>query len=313
MLRSWLARWRKLGRIQTQFRFTKVSHRRSALGMQPVRVEGLEDRTLLAAITVNSLADAPIAADGKLTLREAIQAANTGTTVGDATGSMGIDNITFSVSGKIALADIADFGDYLITEDLTIDGGGNITIDGQGLNRIFDIENAGAVTLSGLTLTGGDGTSDSNGNTSNDGRGGAIFNVGTNLTLNNMTIWGSSATDGGGFYNSGTATIQAGSILTGNTAKSSGGGIYNIGGTLLVDNSTIGTNTANNGGGITNTSGATATFQGGSMISGNSASNQGGGIYNNSQLLVIGSTIHANTAVIGGGVYTQFDASRSAT
>jgi hypothetical protein len=120
--------------------------------------------------------------------------------------------------------------------------------------------------------------------------------------VNNSTISGNSAAEGGaGIYNGGTLSVTN-STIYGNFASAKGGGIYNDGATLSVINSTISGNSADYGGGIDNEN-ATVTVNN-STISGNGAL-IGGGIYNLTGTLEIGNTvlnasIHFN--VYGGAV-----------
>jgi len=90
-------------------------------------------------IVVDTLADTA-ADDGACSLREAIVAANTdtpsGATAGECPGGSGADEITFSVAGTITLAATPP----VIASDLTIDGGGAITIDGATLYRPITID-----------------------------------------------------------------------------------------------------------------------------------------------------------------------------
>lgn len=245
--------------------------------------------TLAASvITVNSLADVA-ANDGACTLREAITAANTDTASGAAAGECaagsGTDAITFSVAGTITLSALLP----VVTSDLSITGGGAITISGASSFRVFNIFFA-TVTLSGLTVTGG---------LANDGAGIASNGV---LDVVNSTISGSTALAlGGGILNGGTLNVTN-STISGNQATS-GGGIFNntgaLAGPLTVTNSTISGNDAQgNGGGIANAGSATVTN---STISGNSAANTGGGILNSSNgfVTVTNATFSGNT---GGGI-----------
>ncbi len=118
-----------------------------------LNLEALEDRLVLATITVDSLldnynlGDAP---DGDTTLREAVLAANfDGLSFGDASGGSGADRINFDSSlddGTIELS----HGEIEITSQnsLTIDASGmSLTIDGNDTTpgqsgdgiRIFNI------------------------------------------------------------------------------------------------------------------------------------------------------------------------------
>ena len=108
---------------------------------------------------VNSLEDT-VVEDGKVTLREAIEAANTNTPVGDApAGRSGADTINFDLkSGSNTINLDPDNGTLNITDDLQIDGPGadDLIVSGQLAPReadidIFSIENA-KVKIQGLTI-----------------------------------------------------------------------------------------------------------------------------------------------------------------
>ena len=117
-----------------------------------LRLEQLEERSLLATIMVTSLVD-NLTADGGVTLREAIQAANTNLSVdGSAAGEAAPagDTIVFQpgLIGPINLL----LGQFQITETLTIQGlgAGQTTVDGGNASRLFDSTNpAGDVTFDG--------------------------------------------------------------------------------------------------------------------------------------------------------------------
>src|SRR5262249_18526498 len=132
-------------------------------------VEVLEDRCVPATITVTSLADPTDINFQKVTLRQAIQAANTNQSVnGSTAGAPGADTIVFQdgLTGTIQLE--PGVGDLTIKEPLTIRGLGAANTVIQGKNgiantvRIFQMTaTAGDVTLEGLTLSQG-GTSGNN-------------------------------------------------------------------------------------------------------------------------------------------------------
>ena len=124
-----------------------------------LRFEPLEDRRLLAGVTVGNFLDVVngsttsitslIAGDGGdgISLREAILAAN---------ATAGADEITFDAG--LSGATITLGGTQLaITEALVIDArplAANVTIDANELSRIFNITaTTGDFTLGGLTLT----------------------------------------------------------------------------------------------------------------------------------------------------------------
>jgi hypothetical protein len=204
---------------------------------------------------------------------------------------------------------------------LTINGGADGVDDAIG-HRVFAVEKSTNVTLSGLTITGGDGILAPGYFSPYDNEGGGILNLGT-LTVSGCTISGNHCNPetgnsyGGGIYNLGTLTVT-GSTVSGNSVHPDpsgfsygagtplsgyGGGIYNAG-SLTVTASTISGNFAEtDGGGIYNAGTATVTD---SILSSNSCSSQGGGIYNSGSLTISGCTVSNNSADSGnggGGIY----------
>ncbi|MBM3972376.1 MAG: hypothetical protein FJ302_21330, partial [Planctomycetes bacterium] len=213
--------------------------RRRRQGGRAWWLERLEDRTVPAVITVTSAAD-NLTVNGQVTLREALQAANTDASVDGSTAGSGVDTIVFAAG--LAGQTITLGGTHLlISSSLTINGLG-VRISGNNQSRIFQVDAGTTVTLSGLTLNEGNGGPE----------GGGIRNSGT-LTISNSTISGNDADlFGGGIRNFGTLTISN-STISGNTAGDEGGGIRNSG-TLTISNSTISGNSADfDGGGIFNT------------------------------------------------------------
>jgi CSLREA domain-containing protein len=132
-----------------------------------LRLESLEDRRLLAVVTVTTLSDTVDFNDGLTSLREAIFAANI---------VPGADTLDFAPAltaagpAKILLTG----GELAITDALTINGPGAdlLTIDASGSDPtpgvshgdgslVFRVDNANpnslvSVSISDLTLTGGD-------------------------------------------------------------------------------------------------------------------------------------------------------------
>ena len=286
--------------------------------------------------TVDTLAD-NTTTDGTCTLREAIEAINTATPNADCPASGGGPEIVFSVAGTIVLGGT----ELEITADMTITGGGNITIDANQLSRVLHVSNAGAtIGISGLDITRGKAPSEL---TSGNGLpGGGIYNVST-LTIDNSRIfdndaggnWPSGNNDGGmggGIYNTGTATLTDCEIDAnrggrgGNEGATSiggsGGGIANMATMNLlrtyVRNNIAGTGgfdtpdgRAGNGGGIYNTGTLileNSTISGnkggnGSSIAGIGTGGSGGGIYNtlSGELSLTDTIIENNITGRGGG------------
>ena len=124
--------------------------------------------------------------DADCSLREAIIAANQ---------HPGPDTVMVP-AGKYLLQQVgqedqAAAGDLDILDDLTLIGAGaeSTLIDGNQIDRVFEIHSPAVVRLSGLTIQNG-----------SNGSGGGIYNqTGGTLTLENCTLSGNSAsTDGHG-------------------------------------------------------------------------------------------------------------------
>ena len=96
--------------------------RRHAFTFRP-RIERLEDRTVPTTFTVNTTA-MDLAADGQVSLLEAIQAANTNAPAGDApAGTAGLDTIRFTPALNGQTITVPAPG-LTVSEDLTITGPG---------------------------------------------------------------------------------------------------------------------------------------------------------------------------------------------
>jgi CSLREA domain-containing protein len=204
-----------------------------ALGLAPV--------AHAAEFVVDSTADAPDVKPGDEHCRTATLTCTLRAAVQEADETSGLDTVIVPAgryrlsstpspeAGAAGEQDAAN-GDLDITDDLTVRGAGagQTTVDGGGLDRVFEIASGTTATITDMTITGGDASA---GDTSQE------------ITL------------GGGVLNQGTATLERLSILH-NTADG-GGGVFTIPGThLTVHDSLIAGNTAFEGGGIRIDSGA---------------------------------------------------------
>jgi len=306
-------------------------------------LEPLESRLLLSAtFTVDSLADT-VASDGDVTLREAIEAANTDTGRGDAPAGSGADVIEFDSGLKGDAIQLTSGNQLSITDDLTITGFTDqpITVDGDGANRVFFIHDPGVrdeqltVSMSGLRITGARAPVSPTGGTSFDG--GGILNEET-LTLSDSIITDNRANSGGGIANQfdGDLTIENSTISNNRAEQDSSlgfaGGVDNIGGTVEIRGSTISNNFSNGiGGGIVNNQDVGAVTIINSTISSNETDGTGGGIKNGvsfsggaiggGDLMIQNSTIADNLARNqgdsmlpdqgGGGIFVQANGSGS--
>jgi hypothetical protein len=195
----------------------------------------------MTTIVVNNPTDTPMA--GQTNLRQAIAEAN----ANGGSNAIVFDKTVFSGPQTITLA----AGALEITNStgpLTITGPGasNLTIDGNNLSRVFQVDVFATVSISGLTVKGGNAGSDA---------GGGLLNFGT-LTVMSSTLSNNSATNGGGIDNVGTATLTLINSTLSNNSATNGGGIDNSG-TATLTNDTLAGNNATNGGGIDNSGTAT--------------------------------------------------------
>ncbi|WP_146518123.1 beta strand repeat-containing protein [Stieleria varia] len=275
-------------------------------------LEGLEDRNLLAAITVDTLLDVVNPGDGLTSLREAVIQSNTNGEADTITLPVGTLALTLSGAGE----DVAASGDLDITEanmvTLTGSGSGSTVIDASGLSdRAFDILAGGMVSLNGLSITGGVASDTGGAAPSSVGDGGAIFTAGT-LSLNDVTLSGNTAAgaagSGGGILNLGILNVLDSSIIN-NTANRAGGGIEDASNqSVTLDNVALDGNNAGvgpaataapgNGGGLHVTGNADVTITGGT-VSNNVAAREGGGLWNGNGLMTIDGTVIAGNVASG--------------
>ncbi|HMQ49398.1 MAG TPA: choice-of-anchor Q domain-containing protein [Saprospiraceae bacterium] len=247
-----------------------------------------------ASITVTSTADS-----GMGSLRMAVMNASNG------------DVILFATALN-TMPIVLTSGEILINKSLRIVGNGmaNTIISGNNNSRIFNIDNAGAVTLSTLTLTNGLGSPS----------GGALLVNASTVKVLGCAVTNSAATGdmasqgGGGIANTGggSLTIAQNAVISGNTANvgsGSGGGILNDAlGVLVIQDSEISDNSAARaGGGIEDNSGSTTSITiVNSTLSGNSTGNtpgNGGGLHitGPGNATIMGGAVLNNTAAAEGG------------
>jgi hypothetical protein len=261
------------------------------------------------SLVVTTALDVVDATDGLTSLREAVSYANL---------KAGADTVTFDASLAGSVLRLTR-GEIEITDAVTIDGGGVITITGDAKgddltiaggpitdvaasgarrlddnSRIFNVTDFdAATTLDGLVLTGGRTT----------GQGGAVRSDSA-LTTTNSTVSGNSTTgrsaDGGGIYGRTDVTLTN-STVSGNSTDgdfAQGGGLHSYRGSLTLTNSTVsGNSTAGYraaGGGVS----CRRVTLINSTVSGNSTAGvdaNGSGVYGDVVTLT-GSTVSGNSA-----------------
>ena len=164
------------------------------------------------------------------------------------------------------------FGNYTIDRDLTVSGSRlsatPTTISGAGLGRTLLIEPELTVTLSHLTISGG--------NVDTAGGGGGLFvNDGAKVLLYRSTvIANASSIVGGGVVNGGALTLIRSSVEQNHAVNDAdGGGIYNYGQLVMIGSGLTNNSAGGAGGGLFN-EGSAALYR--SLVRFNRSSNAGG-------------------------------------
>lgn len=254
------------------------------------------------AIQVNTIADNTIK-DGLCSLREAITNANRNYQFhGDCTAGFSDDGIFFSTALGTAtitltsvLPTVKDFN------GLVIDGGGDITINGNNLHQVFQISATGVLALDNLTVRSG--------NSAILGVGGGAWNIGR-LTVRNSSFLNNKANSGAGVYNARTGNLTLiNSNFSGNNAEVNGGGLFNEGGLVSIQNGSFSDNeAATQGGGIYTmvVSGfpANPLTVSGTKFTANGSS-FGGAIYSSAAFTITDAAFTNNSAWYGGGIYND--------
>ena len=235
-----------------------------------------------------------ITVDTNCSLADAIQAAESDSVSGGCPA--GSDADTIYLTGDVTL----DWHLPSIESTLAIVGDG-YSIKGSSRHRILSISEQGVVTLSNVTLRGG-----------NTDSGGAVWNAGV-LTIHNSAFLNNEAykNHGGAIFNVGQLDITD-SIFENNRADrqgdstSSGGAIYNEGsesssGELTVNNTTFRGNWAEwSGGAIANNAGVITVTN--SVFEDNKSDLSGGALDNTGELTVINTVFSRNSSNWGGAI-----------
>jgi hypothetical protein len=274
-------------------------------GARTLRVEPLEDRRLLTVFNL-----VPGVADGDPgSLRQAVTNASSGDEIRLAAG-------TYTLTKAGADEDSGQRGDIdVVAKQLTISGAGpeSTVLDASALgDRVWHVLMGSDVSISGMTITGGNvaGTSSFS--------GGGIQNDGGTLNLSHVVVTSNDGLyRGGGLYNghNGQVLIDSASFtanrLSGNWSLGGGGAIYNDSGTIAITNSVLTNHSvAGRGAAVYNNDAmsyvdprANAVTIGATTMQNNSAA-MGGAIYNIGIVSITGSTLSGNSAsVVGGAIY----------
>jgi hypothetical protein len=205
-------------------------------------------------------------------------------------GNMSLRN-ALTLAANHAGPDTIVFDKYVFAEEETIE-----LLQSLGS---LDVDSDVTILGPGADLLTIDGNADANHQYS-------VFEIesGTEVTISGLTITGGNAYDGGGIYSGADLLSLEGVTISGNTAEMAGGGIFhNYGGDIEIRDCQIVDNVGLIGGGINVEFSDHALIQS-STIEGNTASAYGGVSIANTDLQVYDSTISDNHATThyGGGL-----------
>ncbi len=228
-------------------------------------------------------------------------------TDGFATATLPMDGTVWVCDGTYNVHLIAPAG-----SDVTVEGrngSGSTTFDGSGTGSIVQAEASSEVTLTGLTLEGGGGTTPAD---ETETYGGAVYSDNAEVTLYDVVFADNSASYGGAIYMGGGTLIADTATFTGNYANY-GGGIDSDSATVEVYGCTFDGNLADYGGGLRHTAtGGQDLVVTLSTFTGNYATSYGGGVYATSGgsggVTLEGVTATGNLSTYGAGLYLSASA-----
>ena len=240
---------------------------------------------LAADIAVTTTVDVS-ADDGLCSLREAVEAANTGTASGSLSGECiggGLADTVTLAAGTYTL----DAGELDLASPMTLvgDGSGTTILDAQNLSRCIASTASGDIHLEGFTCRRGYSPNSGGGMAFNDIV--SFVSQGDTLTLHDVIVEDCATDDdGGGIATKGYAlTTFEDVVLQRNYAADLGGGLsipdtadtdavtYDLDGLRLLDNEA-----GDDGGAFSGYLGPDATFSGW-VVSGNVAADRAGALY----------------------------------
>ena len=255
---------------------------------------------LLFPLVVSVATDGVGAPSGELDLRTAVNIDN----IRASATAITFNTTAFATAQSINLVD-GQLELSKTTGTMTINGpAAGVTVSGDKVTRIFQVDKQVTATISGLTIA--DGLTSTATGGSYAGYGGGLLNLGA-TTLIGCIVTGNLATiEGGGLANAGrydSLTLRH-SVVTDNQTgtNGAGGGIDNpLFDAVTLSGTTISGNSAGTGGGLVSLGVAALSN---CTITGNTATSYGGGVYDNDGTIDLTScTISANTASSGAGLF----------
>ncbi len=212
---------------------------------------------------------------GACSLRAAVMEANA---LGSPTEiRLGPEN-AFALTLIGAGEDAAATGDLDVTGQIQLNGNES-TLDGLGLDRFFDVQPGGRLSVNRLYASNGGVVDESGGGYRNRGQLGLLYSI-----VDNSSATGAGAS-GGAVFNDGGILLVLTCLFENNDATRAGGAIESNGGNTTILRSLILTNSTGpgpgNGGGFHLTGMGNVEMRR-TLYSGNSASAEGGGVWNSS-------------------------------
>ena len=250
-------------------------------------VERLERRTLLTVYTVDTSADT-VAADGRVSLREAVTAANTDAAVGDAPAGTAADRVVFA--SDLSRTAVRLRSTLRITGPLVLAGRDAVLTGPAGGGPVLDVvgPDGSQVVLYDVQVRGGRAEA-----------GGGIRFRGDRAALGlvRVSFRGNSAAAGGGLHQSGGRVLVREGLFLDNTADD-GAAAAVAGGSLGLVATRVFRNTAANLGGGVHAGGSAVLRVRGGRIDGNTAGAAGGGIAvtGNARLVAADADLSGNAA-----------------
>lgn len=191
-------------------------------------------------------------------------------------------------------------GDLDINSNISIIGesSANTIIDGQQLDRIFDINttnNGASLNLERLTLTNGMSFDSSGGAINNE----SILNATNVIISNSRNDPEDNVGQGGAIYIATDAHTTLNNVTIELSNANSGGAIHNAG-HLDIANSTFNNNSAVNGAAIASSNALTSVL---TVFENNVAAGYGGAVHNSEKSSFTETSFIGNQATHGGGIY----------
>ena len=210
---------------------------------------------------------------------------------------------TFDCQGATTVTTRAEI---VVDNDVVLDGGGSLAVDGDGDHRVLSVPEGVVVELRGFTIRNGTATkrvdhhscggimnagvlkmvnSEVSENSAKSGGGAGICNSGI-LQLFDSVVDSNTAKACAGIFNNGALTLTE-STVSGNTAEAGGGGICSSG-TLTLSRSRVSENAATYAGGIESSGKLTVSD---STLEDNISEEAGSGLFNVGNATLTNSTL----------------------